>query len=116
MAGPIHQYRAIQYHAAERSVRQYLHQRPLGIAIPAASANAKMDTLLVNNVLTTNISKDLKTTFRYRYYDLDNRTPELLWQNYVFADGAISSGPRTSRSPTTSKTPTLKPTTARPTR
>jgi MtrB/PioB family decaheme-associated outer membrane protein len=61
---------------------------------PAPSANARMDALLLNNVLTTNITKDLKTTLRYRYYDLDNRTPELLWQNYVASDSSIANDPR----------------------
>jgi MtrB/PioB family decaheme-associated outer membrane protein len=58
-------------------------------ALPATSANAKVDTLLVNNTLTTQITKDLKSTIRYRYYDFDNKTPELLWTNYVRADSSI---------------------------
>ena len=44
--------------------------------LPGTSLNGKVDTLLVNNVLTTQITKDLKATFRYRYYDFDNQTPE----------------------------------------
>ena len=61
---------------------------------PASSANAKINTLLVNNVLTTQWSKDVKSTFRYRYYDLDNNTPELQWTNYVQSDGAIAATKR----------------------
>jgi MtrB/PioB family decaheme-associated outer membrane protein len=58
-------------------------------ALPASSADAKVDTLLVNNVLTTQLSKDVKSTVRYRYYDVDNRTPELLWSSYIRADSSI---------------------------
>jgi len=67
-------------------------------ALPGTSLNAKVDTLLVNNVLTTQITNDLKSTFRYRYYDVDNRTPELLFNNYVLADSSISAGQRRSLS------------------
>jgi MtrB/PioB family decaheme-associated outer membrane protein len=45
--------------------------------------------LLFNNVLTTQLSKDVKSTLRYRYYDVDNRTPELLWGSYIRADSSI---------------------------
>lgn len=59
-------------------------------ALPATSANAKVDTFLVNSVLTTQITNNLKSTFRYRYYDIVNNTPELLWSSYVVADSRIS--------------------------
>ena len=58
-------------------------------ALPATSANAKVDTILANNVLTTQLTNDLKSTLRYRYYDVNNNTPELLWGSYVRADSAI---------------------------
>lgn len=61
---------------------------------PAASANAKVDTLLINNVLTTQWSKDVKSTLRYRYYDFDNDTPELQWTNYVRADSSVATAAR----------------------
>ena len=63
-------------------------------ALPASSANAKIDTLLFNNVVTTQLSKDVKSTLRYRYYDVDNRTPELLWGSYVQADSLITTTDR----------------------
>jgi len=67
----------------------------IGLApLPATSANAKVDTLLFNNVLTTPLSKDLKSTLRYRYYDVDNRTPELLFPNYLAADSWFVGSPR----------------------
>jgi MtrB/PioB family decaheme-associated outer membrane protein len=58
--------------------------------LPAASANARADTLLVNNVLTGQITKDLSGTVRYRFYDYDNFTPERTWLDYVRADSSIS--------------------------
>lgn len=61
---------------------------------PAPSADAKVDTLLVNNVLTTQWSKDLKSTFRYRYYDFDNNTPELQWTDYVRTDSSVAPAAR----------------------
>jgi MtrB/PioB family decaheme-associated outer membrane protein len=63
-------------------------------ALPAASANAAVDAILFNNVLTTRWSKDVKTTFRYRYYDFDNNTPELLFTSRLVADTSITTSPR----------------------
>jgi MtrB/PioB family decaheme-associated outer membrane protein len=62
--------------------------------LPETSANAQINTLLVNNVLTTQVSKDVKWTLRYRFYDVDNRTPEVLFTNYVQADSSISASSR----------------------
>ena len=62
--------------------------------LPALSANAEVNTLLSNNVLTTQVSKDVKWTLRYRYYDFDNRTPEMLFTNYVNSDSSIGNSER----------------------
>ena len=62
--------------------------------LPGTSLDGKVDTLLLNNVLTTQITKDLKATFRYRYYDFNNQTPERIYTNYVEADSLLGSGPR----------------------
>src|SRR3954447_2562466 len=62
--------------------------------LPETSANAQINTLLANNVLTNQIGKDIKWTLRYRYYDVDNRTPEALFTNYVQADSSISTAQR----------------------
>ena len=51
------------------------------------SLDGKINTLLSNNVLTTQITPDLKTKLSYRYYDYDNGTPELNITNWVVADG-----------------------------
>ena len=55
-------------------------------ALPAQSLNGPINTPLVNNVLTTQINSDLKTKFSYRYYDYDNRTPQLTFADWAIAD------------------------------
>jgi MtrB/PioB family decaheme-associated outer membrane protein len=42
------------------------------VAITASSLNGEASTLLFNNVLHTQITSDLKSTLRYRYYDYDS--------------------------------------------
>ena len=44
-------------------------------ALPASSLNGAINTLLLNNVLTTQITPDLKSKLSYRYYKYDNDTP-----------------------------------------
>ena len=46
-------------------------------ALPASSLNGAINTLLLNNVLTTQITPELKSKLSYRYYDYDNETPAL---------------------------------------
>ncbi|EJW12403.1 Outer membrane protein precursor [Rhodovulum sp. PH10] len=57
-------------------------------ALPSDSADARIDTMLINNVLTTRVTDDVKATFRYRYYDNDNKTPERLFPAYVSEDSS----------------------------
>ena len=52
----------------------------------ATSLNGSINTLLVNNVLTSQITPDLKTKLSYRYYDYDNQTPELNIFDWAIAD------------------------------
>ncbi|MBJ7534134.1 MtrB/PioB family decaheme-associated outer membrane protein [Rhodomicrobium vannielii ATCC 17100] len=59
-----------------------------GITNAATSLNGEVNALLVNNVLNTRITDDLKSTLRYRYYDNDNQTPVRTW-NWVSEDGAV---------------------------
>jgi MtrB/PioB family decaheme-associated outer membrane protein len=54
--------------------------------VTATSLNGSINTLLVNNVVTTQINSDLKTKLSYRYYDYDNQTPELNIANWVITD------------------------------
>jgi MtrB/PioB family decaheme-associated outer membrane protein len=62
--------------------------------LPALSANARVDALLVNNVLTGKITDDVRGTVRYRIYDYDNFTPERTFADYVRGDGSVSAEPR----------------------
>jgi Putative outer membrane beta-barrel porin, MtrB/PioB len=55
-------------------------------ALPAQSLNGNINTLLVNNVMTTQITRDLKVKTSYRYYNYDNGTPEIQFSDWVFAD------------------------------
>ena len=50
-------------------------------ALPAASLSGAINTLLINNQLTTKLASDLTSKLTYRYYDFENNTPELLFIN-----------------------------------
>ena len=50
------------------------------------SLDGSINTLLVNNVVTTQITPDLKTKLNYRYYDYSNQTPELNIANWTMID------------------------------
>ena len=51
-----------------------------------SSLNGQINTLLSNNVITTQITPDLKSKLTYRYYNFDNETPEILVPNWIGAD------------------------------
>ena len=53
-------------------------QQP-GFPLPASSLNGAVNTLLSNNVVTTQISPELTNKATYRYYNYDNSTPQLLF-------------------------------------
>ncbi len=60
--------------------------------MPVGSLNGVVDTLLWNNVLTSQITKDLKFTARGRHFEVDNRTPSLEITNWIRADSGCASG------------------------
>ena len=60
-------------------------------ALPAQSLNGQINTTLINNVLTTQITKDLKSKASYRYYDFDNGTNELFFVNWIQSDVGLAS-------------------------
>jgi MtrB/PioB family decaheme-associated outer membrane protein len=64
-------------------------------ALPFASLDGAINTLLVNNVLTTQITPDLKSKLSYRYYDYDNNTPERRLADFIVTDanGANATNP-----------------------
>ncbi len=55
-------------------------------ALPASSLNGAINTLLSNNVMTTQITPDLKSKLSYRYYDYANNTPEIYFPDWVGVD------------------------------
>ena len=59
---------------------------------PASSLNGVVDTFLFNNVLSTQLTSDLKNKASYRYYSNQNRTPTLTFQSWIVNDAAIASG------------------------
>lgn len=61
------------------------------LALPAQSLNGQINTLLINNVLTTQITPTLKSKLSYRYYDYDNDTPELRFADWVQSDATAAS-------------------------
>ena len=62
-------------------------QNPASLgALPATSLNGAINTLLVNNVLTTQLTPDLKSKATYRYYTYNNDTPEIRFSNWIIND------------------------------
>ena len=54
--------------------------------MPAQSLNGNINTLLVNNVITTQITPDVKFKTNYRFYNYDNGTPEIKFADWMLAD------------------------------
>jgi MtrB/PioB family decaheme-associated outer membrane protein len=54
--------------------------------LPASSLNGAINTLLSNNVVTTQITPELKSKLSYRYYDFNNNTPELNFTDWTLTD------------------------------
>jgi MtrB/PioB family decaheme-associated outer membrane protein len=59
---------------------------PGGPPVLAGSLNGAINTLLINNVVNTQVTSDVKSTFKFRYYDYMNDTPNQFISNYVLAD------------------------------
>ena len=78
-------------------------------ALPVQSLNGNINTLLSNNVITTQITPDLKFKANYRYYNYQNGTPEIRFADWVHADSVSarnfipSYGPVQSISPSYTK-------------
>jgi MtrB/PioB family decaheme-associated outer membrane protein len=54
--------------------------------LPASSLNGAVNTLLSNNVVTTQITPELTNKASYRYYNYDNNTSQLLFPTWVSLD------------------------------
>lgn len=48
--------------------------------------NGAVNTFLTNNVLTTQITPELKSKISYRYYDYENHTPEIYFSDWVLTN------------------------------
>ena len=70
--------------------------------LPAASLNGAINTLLSNNVVTTQITPELKSKLIYRYYNFDNQTPELFFNNWVLTDVKLASAQTATYAPVNS--------------
>jgi MtrB/PioB family decaheme-associated outer membrane protein len=69
---------------------------PTASPLPARSLDGKVDTLLGNLTLNTRLHRDVSLTARYRFYMLDNKTPELTFLDYVQADRTLVTTDRRS--------------------
>ena len=67
--------------------------------LPASSLNGAINTFLSNNVVTTQLTPDLKSKLSYRYYDFANNTPELLFNDWVVTDVKTASTTSASYAP-----------------
>jgi MtrB/PioB family decaheme-associated outer membrane protein len=56
-------------------------------ALPRTSLDGAIDTLLVNNVVTTKLTPELTSKLTYRYYDFDNQTPRFVLPCWISNDG-----------------------------
>lgn len=56
--------------------------------LPANSLDGEINTILSNNVLTTKITPELTSKLTYRYYNFDNRTPQILFTQWISDDAA----------------------------
>jgi hypothetical protein len=62
-------------------------------ALPVQSLNGNINTVLSNNVVTTQLTPDLKLKTSYRYYMFDNDTPEIRFNDWILTD-SISANSR----------------------
>jgi MtrB/PioB family decaheme-associated outer membrane protein len=65
----------------------------------AGSLNGAINTLLINNVVNTQVTSDVKSTFKLRYYDYMNDTPDIIVPTYVLADVSLKTAPDVPRNP-----------------
>lgn len=68
-------------------------------AMPRGSLDGRINTVLTNNVLTTQITPELKSKFTFRYYSVDNRTPPLTLAQWVLNDTRLASNTNASYAP-----------------
>ena len=90
----------VQYLYATTSVTRVNGQPATSTAaLPFTSLNGSINTILSNNVVTTQITPTLKSKLGYRYYGYDNGTPAQLFNTWVGTDRrrSVSDQPRINR-------------------
>ncbi len=60
--------------------------------MPRNSLNGQITTMLSNNVLSTQLTTDIKNKMTYRFYSSDNNTPPLTLTSWVLNDVNITTG------------------------
>jgi MtrB/PioB family decaheme-associated outer membrane protein len=70
--------------------------------VPFPSLKGQVNEILSNNVLTTQITPELKNKANYRYYDYDNGTPRWTLGQWVVADVMTASNSSSSFVPVSS--------------
>ena len=70
--------------------------------LPRASLNGSINTLLSNNVLTTQITPELTSKLTYRYYDKDNTTPTMFLPDWVLTDAVSAKATTAAYAPVNS--------------
>ncbi len=61
--------------------------------VPVGSLNGEVNTLLLNNLYTAQITNDVKMTIKARHYDVQNDTPSLHIATWIFGDSGCAAGP-----------------------
>jgi MtrB/PioB family decaheme-associated outer membrane protein len=61
--------------------------------VPVGSLNGEVNTLLWNNLYTAHVTNDLQLTLKGRHYDVQNDTPSLHINNWIFGDSGCANGP-----------------------
>jgi MtrB/PioB family decaheme-associated outer membrane protein len=68
-------------------------------ALPAQSLNGSINTILSNNVITAQLTPELKFKASYRYYDFDNGTPSITFADWVLTDAVSAKATTTNYAP-----------------
>lgn len=65
-----------------------------GLALPQASLDGKVNALQLSTVYSGRLLRTLGVTARYRLYDMDNQTPQLLFPAHVTNDAVLDAEER----------------------
>jgi MtrB/PioB family decaheme-associated outer membrane protein len=68
-----------------------------GPPVLPGSLNGSINTLMINNAVNSQLTDNLKSTLKFRYYDFDNQTPAIIVPTYVLADVSLKTAPDVPR-------------------